>query len=62
MRSTEIQRDPVQYEQVVQKVIAYMTLGVDMSPLFTEMIMVIIASYQLLQIGHCYLIHSGIYA
>ena len=52
LRSTEIQRDPVQYEQVVQKVIAYMTLGVDMSPLFTEMIMVIIASYQLLQIGH----------
>ena len=40
MRSNEVQRDPRQYEQVVQKVIAYMTLGVDVSGLFREMIMV----------------------
>ena len=40
LRSLDIQRDPVQYEQVVQKVIAYMTLGVDVSVLFSEMIMV----------------------
>ncbi|XP_003383030.1 PREDICTED: AP-4 complex subunit beta-1-like [Amphimedon queenslandica] len=39
LRSIEIQRDPAQYQQVVQKVIAYMTLGVDVSPLFSEMIM-----------------------
>ena len=40
LRSNEVQRDPRQYEQVVQKVIAYMTLGVDVSGLFSEMIMV----------------------
>ena len=40
LRSNEVQRDPRQYEQVVQKVIAYMTLGVDVSGLFREMIMV----------------------
>ena len=40
LRSPETQKDPKQYEQVVQKVIAYMTLGVDVSPLFSEMIMV----------------------
>ena len=40
LRSPEIQKDAKQYEQVVQKVIAYMTLGVDVSPLFSEMIMV----------------------
>jgi AP-4 complex subunit beta-1 len=39
LRSLEIQRDTKSYEQVVQKVIAYMTLGVDVSPLFSEMIM-----------------------
>ena len=38
--NNEVQRDPRQYEQVVQKVIAYMTLGVDVSGLFSEMIMV----------------------
>ena len=40
LRSNEVQRDPRQHEQVVQKVITYMTLGVDVSGLFSEMIMV----------------------
>ena len=40
LRNSEIQRDPKQYEQAVQKVIAYMTLGIDVSSLFSEMIMV----------------------
>lgn len=39
LRNSEIQRDPKQYEQAVQKVIAYMTLGIDVSSLFSEMIM-----------------------
>lgn len=32
-------RDPVRLKAVVEKVIAYMTLGIDVSPLFTDMIM-----------------------
>eukprot|EP00731_Ephydatia_muelleri_P023373 Em0015g956a len=39
LRSLEVQRDPKSYLQVVQKVIAYMTLGIDVSKLFSEMIM-----------------------
>ena len=45
LRSVEIQRNPKRYLQVVQKVIAYMTLGVDVSKLFSEMIMVSQARY-----------------
>ena len=37
---SEVQRDPRRYLQTVQKVIAFMTLGIDMSKLFSEMIMV----------------------
>ena len=40
LRSSEVQRDPRRYLQTVQKVIAFMTLGIDMSKLFSEMIMV----------------------
>ncbi len=40
LRSAEIQKDQLKYREVVQKVIMYMTLGVDVSPLFSEMIMV----------------------
>lgn len=40
LRSPEVQRDPRRYLQVVQKVIACMTLGIDVSKLFSEMIMV----------------------
>ena len=32
--------DPIRQRQVVQKVIAYMTLGIDVSPLISDMIMV----------------------
>ncbi|XP_065890599.1 AP-4 complex subunit beta-1-like [Dysidea avara] len=39
LRSSEVQRDPRRYLQTVQKVIAFMTLGIDMSKLFSEMIM-----------------------
>lgn len=40
MRNPEVQRDPRRYLQAVQKVIACMTLGIDVSKLFSEMIMV----------------------
>lgn len=39
LRSPEVQRDPRRYLQAVQKVIACMTLGIDVSKLFSEMIM-----------------------
>lgn len=35
-----IQRDPTQYKKVIQRVIACMTLGMDMSSLFMQMIKV----------------------
>ena len=40
LRSPEVQKDPRRYLQAVQKVIACMTLGIDVSKLFSEMIMV----------------------
>ena len=40
LRSPDVQKDPKRYLQVVQKVIACMTLGIDVSKLFSEMIMV----------------------
>ena len=40
LRSPDVQRDPKRYLQAVQKVIACMTLGIDVSKLFSEMIMV----------------------
>lgn len=40
LRSPDVQRDSRKYLQAVQKVIACMTLGIDMSKLFSEMIMV----------------------
>lgn len=43
LRSPDIQRDPRRYIQAVQKVIACMTLGIDVSKLFSEMIMVTIS-------------------
>ena len=42
MRNPDVQRDPRKYLQAVQKVIACMTLGIDVSKLFSEMIMVCI--------------------
>lgn len=38
LQSPEVQRDARQYRKVVRKVIAYMTLGMDVSPLFMDMI------------------------
>ncbi|KJE92672.1 hypothetical protein CAOG_03591 [Capsaspora owczarzaki ATCC 30864] len=40
LRNPEIQRDVKKHRQAVQKVIATMTHGIDVSPLFSEMIMV----------------------
>ena len=40
LRSPDNQRDGNKYLQAVQKVIAYMTIGVDVSKLFSDMIMV----------------------
>ncbi len=40
LRNPEVQKDPRKYLQAVQKVIACMTLGIDVSKLFSEMIMV----------------------
>lgn len=40
LRAPEVQKDPRRYLQAVQKVIACMTLGINVSKLFSEMIMV----------------------
>ena len=37
LRNPAIERDPEKKREVVKRVIAYMTLGIDVSPLFTEM-------------------------
>jgi len=39
LRAPEVQKDPRRYLQAVQKVIACMTLGINVSKLFSEMIM-----------------------
>jgi vesicle coat complex subunit len=35
-----VERDPKRKRDIIKKVIAYMTLGIDVSRLFTDMIMV----------------------
>ena len=40
LKSPEVQRDARQYKKVIQKVIACMTLGMDLSSLFMDMIKV----------------------
>ena len=40
LQSPEVQRDARQYKKVIQKVIACMTLGMDLSSLFMDMIKV----------------------
>eukprot|EP00026_Physarum_polycephalum_P003187 Phypoly_transcript_03197.p1 GENE.Phypoly_transcript_03197~~Phypoly_transcript_03197.p1 ORF type:complete len:776 (+),score=144.14 Phypoly_transcript_03197:101-2428(+) len=40
LRSATSEKDPLKVRAVVQKVISYMTLGIDMSQLFTDMVMV----------------------
>ena len=39
LRNPAIDRDPEKKREVVKRVIAYMTLGIDVSKLFSEMIM-----------------------
>ena len=40
LRNPAIDRDPEKKREVIKRVIAYMTLGIDVSKLFSEMIMV----------------------
>lgn len=40
LRNATAEKDPMKLRSVVQKVISYMTLGIDMSQLFTDMVMV----------------------
>ena len=39
LRSPAVERDPKRKREVIKKVIAYMTLGIDVSPLFSQMVM-----------------------
>lgn len=41
LRNFNVERDPQRKREVIKKVIAYMTLGIDVSRLFTEMMMAI---------------------
>mmetsp|Transcript_26734 Transcript_26734/g.33423 ORF Transcript_26734/g.33423 Transcript_26734/m.33423 type:complete len:799 (-) Transcript_26734:407-2803(-) len=41
LRNINVERDPKRKRDIIKKVIAYMTLGIDVSRLFTEMIMAI---------------------
>jgi len=43
LRNPAIDRDPEKKREVIKRVIAYMTLGIDVSKLFSEMIMVRLA-------------------
>lgn len=40
LQSAEVQRDATQFKKVIQKVISCMTLGMDLSSLFMDMIKV----------------------
>ena len=54
LRSPDVQKDPRRYLQAVQKVIACMTLGIDVSKLFSEMIMVRFIIYSIDIFLHLY--------
>lgn len=41
-KQQDVQKDPVKYKDAIKKLLGYMTMGIDMSPLFSEMIMVCI--------------------
>ena len=58
LRNPDIQRDPKRYLQAVQKVIACMTLGIDVSKLFSEMIMVRGRGFMLPILGSFYTDHA----
>lgn len=40
LKNISVERDPKRKRDIIKKVIAYMTLGIDVSRLFTDMIMV----------------------
>lgn len=40
LKDINVERDVVRKREVIKKVIAYMTLGIDVTRLFTDMIMV----------------------
>lgn len=42
LQSPEVQRDASQYKKVIQKVISCMTLGMDLSSIFMDMIKVML--------------------
>jgi vesicle coat complex subunit len=41
LKNINVERDIIRKRDIIKKVIAYMTLGIDVSGLFTEMIMAI---------------------
>jgi AP-4 complex subunit beta-1 len=45
LRSFGMERDPTRKRDIIKKVIAYMTLGIDVSRLFTEMMLAIETRY-----------------
>jgi len=48
INSSDIQRNPERYEEAVKKVISSMTTGLDVSPLFSDMIMVLLLFYDMI--------------
>lgn len=42
LRNPEVERDAEKKREVIKRVIHYMTLGIDMSPLFSEMVMAVV--------------------
>jgi AP-4 complex subunit beta-1 len=45
LRGFSAERDPLRKREIIKKVIAYMTLGIDVSRLFTEMMLAIETRY-----------------
>lgn len=58
LRDSSVDKDPKQKRSIMEKVVGYMTLGIDMSPLFSEMIMAT-ATKDLVQKKMCYLYLSN---
>jgi len=58
LRDSSIDKDPMQKRAIMERVVGYMTLGIDMSPLFSEMIMAT-ATKDLVQKKMCYLYLSN---
>jgi AP-4 complex subunit beta-1 len=45
LKNINVERDVKRKREIIKKVIAYMTLGIDVSRLFTDMIMVNISTF-----------------